>query len=101
MAKPRLDLNKLLNTLGASKVYFQPPETTKLIYPCIIYGIEGELPNYADNARYISHTRYTVTVIDSNPDSEIWRKVLELPHTELETVLTTDQLYHWNITLYY
>lgn len=83
------------------KVYFQPGETTTLTYPCILYSIEGELADFADNARYISNTRYSITVIDRDPDSNIWRKVLELPHTALETVIKTDQLYHWNITLYY
>lgn len=96
----RYDLQDLLETI-TPKVYYQPSETTKLVYPCITYGLEGELPDFADNIRYISSDRYSITVIDRNPDSDLWRKVLELPHTALETSMVIDQLYHWNITLYY
>ena len=96
----RLELQQKLRAI-TNMVLFQPGETTTLKYPCILYDIEGEQALYADNARYRSLTRYAVTVIDTNPDSDLWHKVLELPHTELTNAMVSDQLYHWNITLYY
>ena len=34
----RLNLhNSLIEALGTKSVYFQPPESVKLVYPCIIY----------------------------------------------------------------
>lgn len=96
----RRELHGILKPL-APNVYFQPGEKSTLKYPCIIYSIEGVNSGYADNLRYKKATRYTVTAIDTDPDSEIWEKILELPHTNLEQVIIIDQLYHWNITLYY
>ena len=41
MAKDRLSLhNILVSILGTSNVYFQPPTTITLKYPCIIYKLD-------------------------------------------------------------
>lgn len=82
-------------------VYFQPPEGSDLVYPCIVYGVEGENGLFADNSRYKTNTRYDVTVIDTDPDTQLYHSILELPHTSLESVFVTDRLYHYKLTMYY
>ena len=51
----RLDLHEeLCELLGSRHVYFQPPESIKLIYPCIVYSMSGVLKLNANNRLYKS-----------------------------------------------
>ena len=65
----RLELHEILCTiLGSRNVYFQPPESIKMNYPAIVYGLDDIDNQYANDGVYLSHRRYSVTVIDKNPD---------------------------------
>lgn len=68
--KSRLDLEfELRELLGSDNVYFSPPESVKLRYPCIVYHRDNMNTMTADNRNYRITTRYVVTIIDSDPDS--------------------------------
>lgn len=74
----RLELHKLLcDILGSDNVYYQPPESTQLKFPCIIYSRAKIDAKFADNKRYLNKTRYTVTLMDSDPDSPTVYKILD------------------------
>ncbi len=75
----RLELQVLLvSLLGSSNVYFQPPPTVKMQYPCIIYKRDRINADFADNKPYKHKRRYQVTVIDLDPDSIIHEKVVDI-----------------------
>lgn len=98
----RSDLGALLRkTLGSSNVYFQPPETVKLKYPCIIYTLSGERVRHAEGILYFHRDRYTVNVIDKNPDSEIPDKIRALPYCTFDRFYTADNLNHFVYTIFY
>lgn len=98
----RLDLQTLLETLlGTRNVYFQPPETTKLGYPCIVYSRNSSKTTFADDRPYNHQMQYTIIVIDKNPDSEIPQKVAMLPMCIFERNYTSDNLNHDVYNLYY
>lgn len=102
MAKPREELQTLLEgILGSRNVYFQPPESVKLKYPCIIYERSNIHTNSADNMPYLNHKRYTVIIIDEDPDSEIPEKLLDLKYCDFDRHFTSDQLNHDVFTLYF
>ena len=73
----RLSLQSKLQALigsrqdGKSNVYFQPPESVKLNYPCIVY--ERAKPNvkHANNKAYQFTQCYKVTLIGKNPEWEL------------------------------
>ena len=91
----RLELHEILVTLlGSRHVYFQPPPSISLKYPCIIYNREMIKTTHADNKPYERKTRYQVTVIDSNPDSTIHEKVGALPMSSYDRFFTADNLNH-------
>lgn len=70
MRKTRLDFNQALkDVLGSEHVYFSPPESVKLVYPCIIYERDPYKTENADNKIYYLYTKYTVTYIDRDPDA--------------------------------
>ena len=98
----RIELQaKLEELLGSSNVYFQPPETVKIKYPCIIYEIDRLNSMFADNVRYTSMKGYLITVIDKNPDSLIPDAIANLPLCSFDRRYTTDNLNHTTFTIYF
>lgn len=98
----RLALQQLLEILlGSENVYFQPPSTVKINYPCIIFKLNDVDTNFADDIPYISRKGYQVTVIDSNPDSLIPDKIGALPSCKFDRAYTADNLNHKVYSLYY
>lgn len=98
----RLQLqNLLMSILGSNNVYFQPPASVKLKYPCIVYNRKNIDQIKADNIDYIRHTQYTVTLIGSNPESDIIDKLLDIPYCAYDRFFTSDGLNHDVFSLYY
>ena len=102
MAKPREALQTLFEELlGSLNVYFQPPESVKLNYPCIVYERSNVRTGSANNHIYLKHEQYTVTYIDEDPDSEIPDKLLELEYCSFDRHFTSDNLNHDVLILYF
>jgi hypothetical protein len=103
MARPRIELQAVLTALlpSGKKAYFQPAENVRMEYPCIVYKRDYADIQYANNAPYRHLKRYQVTVIDSDPDSEIPDKVKELPLTEFQRFFVANQLNHDVYNIYF
>lgn len=98
----RIDLHEeLCDILGSRNVYFQPPESVKLKYPCIIYERDNMEIIHADDTSYHLFKRYNVTVIDKDPDSEIPDKVALLPHCRFDRHYKGDNLNHDSFSIYW
>lgn len=98
----RTDLhNILVSILGSKNVYFQPPASKTMSYPCIVYKRNVIDIKKADNISYSTKIGYTVTVIDANPDSLIPLKLLDLPLCKFDRFYVADNLNHDVYTLYY
>lgn len=99
----RLDLQRDLEmVLGSRNVYYQPPESIKLGYPCILYSLGGDDVKYADNRRYNSHKLYTLTVIDKNPDSTIGETLMNsFQYCRFNRSYPANGLNHFVYELYY
>lgn len=95
----RLELHEILKGF-CPNVYFQPPENLKMIYPCIVYRRANGNTLFADNNPYRIYVRYTIIVIDKDPDSEIIPKIAALPMCTLDRHYTYENLNHdvFNIT---
>lgn len=97
----RLDLHKkLVAALGSDHVYFQPPATVKMVYPCIVYARYDEYARHADNTKYLKATGYQVTVIDRNPDSDIPDRVGLIPLSRRNSHFVADGLHHDVFSIY-
>lgn len=98
----RLELqDKLKEALGSDQVFFQPPKSVQMKYPCIVYERNNADTEFADNASYIYRKRYTITVIDKNPDSAIPDSVAKFPYCIEDRWFSSDNLNHWVFNLYY
>lgn len=95
MARDRSDLQEILeNLLGSANVYFQPPANLTMQYPCIVYGRNNADVDFAGNFPYRDCLRYQITVIDRNPDSDIPKKVAQLPMTLMQRAFAANNLNH-------
>lgn len=98
----RLKLHQILvDILGSNHVYFQPPASVKLVYPCIIYQYETGDTQFADDQAYIFVRKYQIQVIDPNPDTEIPDKIAQLPRCLNDRNYTADNLNHYTFNIYY
>lgn len=103
MSRSRLNLHeRLCNVLGSRNCYFSPPASLHMKYPCIRYSYTNDDDRYADDDRYIRHRRYTVTVMDWDPDSEVPERLKkEFRFCSIDRVFTVDNLNHFTFTLFY
>lgn len=98
----RLELHEILcEVLGSRQVYYQPPASVKMKYPAIVYS-RYDIENMpADNITYKQSHFYQITVVDSDPDSEIVHKVSKLPMCVFDRHYTADNLNHDVFTICY
>ena len=103
----RLSLHEDLKTLlGSSNVYYQPPESLKIKYPCFIYRLSSANVTPADNNIYLYTRQYHLTFITKDPDSEL---IDEIPKffakkfkgCRMSAHFTSDNLNHYNYTIHY
>lgn len=99
----RQDLQTLLEDLVGPnvKVYFQPPSSITLTYPCVVYSRDASDTIFSDDTPYRIVKRYQVTVIDRNPDSEIPAKIEKLRYCSFVRYFATDNLNHDVFSLYF
>jgi hypothetical protein len=98
----RLDLQALLElVIGSENVYFQPPASFTMVYPCIVYERYSSDSKFADDYSYIRRLCYQLTVIDRDPDSPILDKVSNLPLCSYDRHYKADNLNHDVYKIYY
>lgn len=91
----RLEFQAALEALlGSENVYFQPPNGLQMAYPCIVYEINDEVTNYANNRPFKAVQRYSVTSIDRNPDSAIPDKLRQMTNSRFSRAFNSDGLHH-------
>lgn len=98
----RLELHQILNSIqGVKKAYFQPPESEKLEYPCVIYHLQTVDMVNAGDYPYKNRDCYHIMVIDRNPDSEIRRFFESSQLCRFDRFYAVDGLNHWSYIMYY
>ena len=85
----------------SKNVYFQPPTNTMIKYPAIVYEKSYLHTKKADNSTYLQKQKYTVTVIDQDPDSVIPKYVAQLPNSISDRCFVSDNLHHDAFIVYY
>lgn len=92
----RLKLHQMLvDILGNENVYFQPPESVKLKYPCILYFRKQASESPADNMKYQFWLQYDLILVDKNPDDGLMQKLaVGLPYCRYDRHYVSDNLHH-------
>lgn len=101
-SQKRLELQKKFeDLLGNKNVYYQPPESFKLKYPCIVYNRDYIDTDYADDCSYRKQMAYEVLLIEKYPDSDFSMQIKAIPYCSFERFYISDNLYHTAFRLYY
>jgi hypothetical protein len=97
----RLELHSEL--LGfMPNVYFQPPSSIQMVYPCIVYNKTGRMRHFANDVIYSSQQEYTLTLIEKDPDSSVADNIeVHFQHCAINQYFTVDNLNHTKLSLYY
>ena len=105
--RQRTDLSAIFREILGTKykkykVYFQPPASQKMEYPCIRYEKTNYSTDYADDLIYRKNTHYTVTLIGFDPDNDdLIDRLLQLQYWSFDRRYIADNLYHDVFDLYY
>lgn len=99
----RLKLHeKLRKLIGSSNVYFQPPASVQLSYPCVIYRIGEGDARHADGMVYSYTNSYEILFIFKKPSVSIIEEALaELPMCKMTSAYVKDNLNHYAFRVYY
>lgn len=101
--RTRYDLHEFLTNLpGCRAVYFQPPESIKMEYPCIVYSRDSVNHRFASNSGYSFATRYQITFIGYDPDLDLetFKAMTDLPMCTYDRHYVYDTLHHDVFDLY-
>lgn len=97
----RLQLHNELTSIVAH-CYFQPPESLKLVYPCIVYELEDIDINYANDDKYTKNKRYSLVLIGKDPDTDYIDEILNhFEYCRFDREYVVDGLIHDAFDLYY
>lgn len=96
MARSRSEFHSVVkNAVGAGvTVYFQPKSNITMQYPCIVYERARGETDFANNHPYLRNKRYTLTVIDRDPDSVIPERIAELEMCVHSSFFVSENLNH-------
>lgn len=101
LRKKRLKLQVLLEELLESRnVYFQPPSNFRMNYPCIVYEFSRIQNQHADNRAYLKGLGFSMKYITRNPDDEVVLKLDELPYVYFDTHFVSENLHHYQYTIF-
>lgn len=106
MSNRRYEFDTLLRqTVGSSgkcNVYFQPPESIKLSYPCIVYSFTTADTKYSNDKTYLFTHGYDVIYITKEPDdSMVDTLAYTFPMCMFTRQYISDNLYHYVYRIYY
>lgn len=94
--------DQLVDILGSKNVYFQPPASVHLEYPCILYRRANAATRFSDNVPYNFIKQYEITYITKNPDDSMVDKLaMAFQMIEHDRFYTADNLNHDVFTLYF
>lgn len=81
-------------------VYYQPPASKTLQYPCIVYSREDVDSNYANDKVYFSRQNWQLKCISPDSEWDVPKKLLEdIEYISFDRTYPADDLYHTIFTL--
>lgn len=97
----RLQLHSELKKL-CDNVYYQPPESVKLEYDCIIYKLKNGSTRFANNKAYHYERGYQITFVTKDPDNPLIDKIAKsFEKIRFTNIFVSENLYNCIYDLYY
>lgn len=80
---------------GVHHVYYQPPESVKMSYPCFVYKLNTVNQTYGSDKPYLYCNEYLVTYITRDPEPVMVEMVKPLPQVRYDRHFTANNLHHY------
>lgn len=95
MIKPRIEVQSILEELtNSDRVYFQPPESFKLKYPCVVYTLQTVERMHANDKPWLLFPEYLVNYISKDPDDPVIMKLMSARGFAFDRHYVSDNLHH-------
>lgn len=92
----------LIRITGLKNVYYQPPASVRMSYPCIRFKLEGTDIEYASNKPYRTMKKYQIVYITNKANDDMITLLPEnLRYCTFEHPYSSDNLYHYVFKTYY
>lgn len=111
MPRTRLELQAFLeNFMGNAKaqlgddyqnVYFDPPESRMMNYPCIVYSLSDIRTRHANNKSYGKYNQYQMIYITEDPDDAKIQEIEDFQLCSFDRHYTSDNLHHFAYTIFF
>lgn len=75
-------------------LYFRPPSSLMITYPCVIYDLKVVDVRHSDNQVYSDGERYEVSYITSTQDDRNWTRLRDIPGSRWIRNFNKENLYH-------
>lgn len=93
---------ELKRVTGIKNVYFQPPESIKLKYPCVIYSKQPFRTVRANNTAWINNRPYRVVIVCSDGDNKFAEMLLNgFKYCSYDSRYISNNMYHDSLTIFY
>lgn len=93
-------LHLLQQAVQNNRVYFQPPENLKIVYPAVVFHLSKIEIDHASDAPYKGAREYSVTLITKDPEPDVIDEILKIPYSSLDTTYISDGMNHFVFTVY-
>lgn len=93
-------LHLLQQAVRHNRVYFQPPENLKIVYPVVVFNLSKIEIDHASDAPYKGAKEYSVTLITKDPEPDVIDEILKIPYSSLDTTYISDGMNHFVFTVY-
>jgi hypothetical protein len=99
----RLELRDVLSSIMEDSgeephLYFQPPETIKLEYPCMVYHLKTLTSRKANDKPYHKIIGFDITYITRSPASSVPSRMLSEQYMNFDRYYTSENLHHYAYT---
>lgn len=107
MGKRRIDLHQKFRALKDASgkpihVYYEPPESIKLEYPCIIYSKGRGETVFGNDMPYVFTNAYDVLYVTTDPDDPLPDQIaLSFQMITHKRHYVYENLHHDSYTIYY
>lgn len=90
-----------LKSLGIPHVYFNPPESVRLEYPCARFKRSGTYTKNADNRKHAIFDRYDLVYITYDGDDPMVHTILNgFKHIRHASTVSKDGMWNENFVFY-
>lgn len=97
MPKTRIEIHEKIKKLSGygDRIYYNPPESLKIKYPCIVYSRVNLGARHADNRPYFRYNTYTVThIYQKESESSLTDKLAIEQGFSFDRSYFADNLHH-------